>query len=156
MGVSTDGQICYGIAFEEGFEFPWTNEEDDGDYEDWWKGVNSYTNSMFNPFDDVGEYKEGIEKDDPRIDEYFRHSREWLEQNPFPVEVVYHCSDECAMYILAVPETLIRCYRGDVVIFNPDSLKVSEEKREALLGFCRKYKIDADDSPKWLLTSWWG
>ena len=28
MGVSTDGQICFGISFGEDFEFPWDAYED--------------------------------------------------------------------------------------------------------------------------------
>jgi len=34
MGVSTDGQICYGICVDE-IELPW-DESYDGDIESWW------------------------------------------------------------------------------------------------------------------------
>jgi len=43
MGVSTDGIICYGLAFKEGCEFPWSKAADDYDrhgqaaLEEWWK-----------------------------------------------------------------------------------------------------------------------
>lgn len=36
MGMSTDGQLCFGICFEDGFEFPWDNEEFDNSIERWW------------------------------------------------------------------------------------------------------------------------
>jgi hypothetical protein len=40
MGISTDGSVCYGILFDEGFEFPWDDEENEGYIEDWWKNFN--------------------------------------------------------------------------------------------------------------------
>lgn len=35
MGISTDGEICYGIIFEDGYEFPWDIDHE-GDPEMWW------------------------------------------------------------------------------------------------------------------------
>ena len=43
MGVSTDGQICFGIAFEECTEFPWDSEEYDGDIDAWWLSLSSFS-----------------------------------------------------------------------------------------------------------------
>jgi len=62
MGQSTDGQICYGVKFEEDFEFPW---DDDPylDEDDWWL--------------------EGASE--AEIDE---HRRDWLKAHPLPFELV--------------------------------------------------------------------
>lgn len=35
MGQSTDAILFFGVCFEEGFEFPWSSEEDDEDWEDY-------------------------------------------------------------------------------------------------------------------------
>jgi hypothetical protein len=40
MGISTNGSICYGILFDEDFEFPWDDEENEGYIEDWWENFN--------------------------------------------------------------------------------------------------------------------
>ena len=46
MGVSTDGQICYGIVFEEGHEFPWASDE----YE---KDISAYFDKMHKWDDEI-------------------------------------------------------------------------------------------------------
>jgi len=40
MGVSTDGIICCGLAFNEGCEFPWSRDGEHGqdELEAWWEG----------------------------------------------------------------------------------------------------------------------
>ena len=43
MGVSTDGIIAFGIVLDEGQELPWDDEPGDGDFEDWWRKVNGWT-----------------------------------------------------------------------------------------------------------------
>ena len=65
MGVNTDGQICFGIKFEEGDEFPWEDVDGDYDLEEWWRRVNGYTNPHESPWDEKGGYKEGFSRDDP-------------------------------------------------------------------------------------------
>lgn len=156
MGVSTDAKLCYGIGFEEGFEFPWVDEKYEDDIEDWWMEVNDYVNPEFCPYTEAGEFKEGIDGDDPRVDVYHTHSYEWKEANPLPVDLVYHCSDGCTMYILAVKDTEIKSYRGDTTEIIPANLTVTDEQRITLLDFCKKYEIEAEEEPKWLLCSYWG
>ena len=39
MGISTDGQICFGVLFEEGYEFPWDCEEYAYDIYIWWDKI---------------------------------------------------------------------------------------------------------------------
>lgn len=44
MGVSTNAQICYGILFDEDFEFPWNGGEYGGGFDDlieWWEKTNT-------------------------------------------------------------------------------------------------------------------
>jgi hypothetical protein len=155
MGVSTDGQLHFGIVFEEGTEFPWEMDEHEHDIEQWWRNINGYKD-IFEPYTDEGEYAAGWSRNDPRFDEYFRHSREWLVANPVPVEVVNYCSDSCPMYLLAVPGVGHSNNRGYPVKIDPTQLVVTPEQSNVLVGFCKKYGIETSDDPAWYLTSYWG
>ena len=154
MGTSTDGQICYGIAFEEEFEFPW-----DGDYDDideWWiYGVHGYKPS-FELYDSDGGYLDGREPSKEETSRYYDERRAFAEAHPLPVELVTHCSYDYPMYILAVKGSLISNSRGFPVEIAPSSLSVADADRQALLRFCVDHGIEHDDEPKWLLTSMWG
>jgi hypothetical protein len=154
MGVSTDGEISYGILFEEGFKFPWDDDEYKGCVEEWWKSVNGYQNPHFDPLDSSGNYKPGVTRDDPRVGVYFEHSREWLKANPVPVELVNCCSGDCPIYILAMPGTTLKAWRGDPKAFSPQQLVAPPAKQ--LTDFCDKYGIETSDEPKWWLSSYWG
>ena len=80
MGVSTDAIICYGIPFKEGTEFPWEDKE----IEDWWLEVCGYK-EPFKIFTEEGEYIDGIKPLQSVMYEYFKHKREFLENNPLPI-----------------------------------------------------------------------
>ena len=99
MITSTDGQICYGVAFEEGFEFPWG----DGEIEDWW----SYTVHGFNPsfelFDADGNYLNGREPSKDEIRRYFEERQVFDAAHSLPVSLVNYCSGDYPMYALVVP-----------------------------------------------------
>ena len=109
MGQSTDGIIAFGVAFPEGFEFPWgyTNDVDD-----WWR-KNSGFQDIHQPFTEDGEWAEGWgSQDDPRLKEYNAHRLKWRRENPFPYEMVNYCSGDYPMWALVVPGSEIRCKRG--------------------------------------------
>jgi hypothetical protein len=157
MGVSTDAKLCYGISFEEGYEFPWMQEKYDHDIDAWWRDVNGFVNRMPCPWTDEGEYAEGVSQGDQVIDDYFQVQRKWDEEHPLPVEIVHHCSDECTMYIIAIPGTLQKAWSGDVTEIDPAYFFQSLGNQvDALIEFCKKYEIEITDTPKWLLCSYWG
>lgn len=165
MGQSTDGQICYGIAFPDGFSFPWD------DHEKWWREVNGYKHPFKLYNNDESGYIGGV-RDEKKIDAYYDHQHAWDKEHPFPVELVNYCSGDCPMYILAVKETCKNNSRGYPEKFNPAELKVTEEQKQSLLDFCNKYlgeKISEHNNdeyisednkivlePEWYLTSYWG
>ena len=153
MGVSTDGQLSYGVVFEEGFDFPWDGQEFEGDEEEWWKAVNGYTNPNPCPYTDAGEYKPGMNLDSPEVGPYHDHSSAWLKNHPFPVQIVNYCSADYGVYLLAVKH--FSCNRGYPVEIKRSFLDVADEDRKKLRGFLEKYGIEADE-PKWWLTSYWG
>lgn len=133
MGVSSDGEISYGIVFEEGYEFPWDNELDSNDAEDWWIRVvlnRTYTN--------------------------YQECKAILQENPVPFELVNYCSGEYPMYILAVPGTLKSAYRGSPKSFTLDELQVDEEASKKLIAFCEEYGLEGESEIGWTLSSYMG
>lgn len=154
MGAATDGQLSYGIVFEEGFEFPWDTKEFEGDYEKWWEFVNDYQNPEFNPYTEEGQYKDGMNIDSPEITTYFNHVNNWNKEHPLPVDIITHCSYDYPMYLLAIKHISTR--RGETVEINPHFLEISDLDRQKLIDFLDTYKIETVDEPKWWLTSYWG
>jgi hypothetical protein len=155
MTTSTNGQICYGIVFDEGHEFPW-DAEHEGDIDDWWLyGVHKFKHS-FELYDEAGDNLNGVEPSREEVSRYFDESRAFTADHPLPVALVDYCSNECSMYILAVPRTIMFARRGYPATFEPSALTVTDEEREALLAFCADHFIEVPADPQWLLSSYWG
>ena len=165
MSVSTDGQICYGIYFGEGFSFPW---EKYSEYK-WWRKVNGYKRPFDLYTEGDADYIGGVRPPQQKIDEYWEHCHQWEEVHPFPVKLVNYCSGDYPMYILAVPESVISNSRGCPQEFDPAKLQVTEEQKQSLIDFCEKYlgeAIEENNSesynekielkPAWFLSSYWG
>lgn len=138
-----NGQICFGILVE---FFPWDKDPWCGEWEEWWRDVNGYVNSVFEPYTIFGSYKPGISPDDPRLDAYYDHQYNWEKANPFPVDLVRYCDG----WILAIPSTIIES--GYPEKFDPALLTVSEEEWQTVLAFCKKWKIKISE-PHWWLSS---
>lgn len=159
MGVSTDGQLCYGIPFPEGFTFPWEAYSE----EEWWRKVNNYT-PPFQIYNEEGQYLNGIVPTEKQFDIYFDHMQEGDKANPFPIDIANYCSGDSPMYILAVKDTVKSNSRGYPTEIDPATLKVTDEQRKVLLDFIEKYiTANLDDcaelpelEPKWYLSSYWG
>lgn len=137
MGVSTDGILCYGIPFPDGYRFPWRTEEHGYDTEEWWGNIHGVDN--------------------------WEQYKELVKTSPLPVECVRHCSDSYPMFILAVPSSYHRAWRGDPKRIEPNALTVDEDARHALIKFCIDHCQPLDDydelpklEPAWYLASYWG
>lgn len=151
MGQSTNGQLCYGIILEEGYEFPWG--EGDGDEVQWWLyDVCGYKNP-FEIFDEDGNYIGGLKPNRKKIEEYFERQREAEEKNPMPFVLVNYCSGDVPMYILAIPSTKKSASRG----FPKEvtSLDLDEKDKERFLDVCKKH-FGVEEDPQWYLSSYWG
>ncbi len=148
MGTSTDASIGFGIAMEDGFEFPWDiindEEEEDyeddeyGDYEKWWRRQNNFSN----PYS-------------WQDDKYWEYQRNWDLSNPLPFDLENCCSGDYPVYVLLVPGTCQTARRGYPESFDPKILKVEEAALNRFLEFIKKYEIPFEE-PKWLLFSYWG
>ena len=149
MGVSTNGIICYGISFEEDFEFPW-----DDDWDEWWIKICGYK-PLFEMYDEKGEYIAGMKPAQEDRDKYWDHKYKFKKEHPMPVEIVTHCSGDYPMYIIAIPRTVMSASRGYPLEFFPDDLKDTLEDENILLQFCKDHGIEHEEMPKWWLASLW-
>ena len=153
MGVSTNGQICFGVLCEEGQEFPW--DEYDGE-EEWWLKICAFKPSL-QVYDLHGNRLPGITE--AQCDKYWEEKRAFAEAHPLPVELVNYCSGDYPMYILAAKDTCQSASRGNAEEFAPAKLTVTPEQTEQLLDFCRKHiewEGGNPPEPKWYLSSYWG
>lgn len=163
MGISSDGQISFGIAFEEDYRFPWNDEKWGGDEEEWWiYGVCGYK-PPFEIYDESGHYIGGYKPSQEKINEYYSHRRDFKDEHPMPVEIVRHCSYDYPMYIVAVKGTYICNSRGDTVKFDPQSMTITDDQKKAVIDFCERYCQPEDKyseapkiDPNWYLTSMYG
>ena len=169
MGISTDGQICFGVAFPESFEFPWDVDPYDGDIEEWWLiSVHGYERP-FELYDKLGNYIDGVEPSEEKSDEYYNHYRKFKKSHPpVPIERVDYCSDSAAMEIIAISSTVLTCQRGYPVKFDPAKLTAPKEEIKILKKFLSdhitvvkedwEYDEDFDTSltPHWFLSSYYG
>ena len=157
MGQSTDGQICYGIAFGEDMEFPWDADGYDSDPEDWWLFAILGFRQSFELYTPEGRYIGGVRPPREKVTEYYNERRGFMDANlPLPVILVNHCSGDYPMYILAVPGTFRSAARGSPGAFVPSELEVTEQQKAALIKFCKDYGIEFDGEPAWYLSSYWG
>jgi hypothetical protein len=153
--VSTNGQICFGILFEEGFEFPWDVPDYDRDIDEWWlMKANGYKPS-FELFNKEGEYLTKGKPAQDVIEKYFDERRKFIKDKPLPVALVNYCSVDYAEYILAVPSSRMHARRGYPVSFEPEALRVTVEDIAVLKKFCGDHGITYEGEPKWYLSSLW-
>ncbi len=161
MSTSTNGEISFGILFDEGFEFPWQDEDGNDEIEDWWRKVNGFVD-VHQPWTPEGEWAEGFSENDPRYQEYRDARSAWGKAHPLPIELVNCCSCDCPQYILAYPGSVKTAYRGSPVEIGVE-LDIDPNAAASLVEFCKKYGIehdpeysDLDMVPKWWLSSYWG
>jgi len=141
MSISTDGQLSFGIALEEDIELPWNNENEN-DIDDWW---------VYN----VLKFKHSVS--DRTVSEYFDEKFKFLKKNPLPIKLVYHCSYDSPMFILAVIDKSFEASRGYPKEIKPENLTISQEEISILNNFVEKFNIEiGEEIPRWWLSSIWG
>lgn len=156
MGQSTDGQICYGILFEEDYEFPWDLEPYNGDYDEWWTyGIQGFKHS-FELFDENGEWLNGIEPSEDIKDSYYKEEWDFKKSHPkLPITLWNVCSADYPQYIMSVGKGL-SASRGYPEELNLSEFIVTEEQTKQLIDFCNEYGIEIKNKPNWYLSSYWG
>ena len=154
MGISTDAHICFGIAFDEGFSFPWGYEGYD-ELIDWWRVANGYQ-SPVELYDEDGEYINGVKPSPEQYRLYFDSRNAFDEVHPLPFELVNAQHIDVPQYILALKSTVITVNRGYPKTFDPSTLIVVEDQIALLIDFCKTHDIEHQSAPAWYLSSYWG
>lgn len=168
MGVSTNGNICYGIPFKEDQRFPWDEEPYHGDLEKWWyreiAGIPYYQEGIFS--NETGDYMPGkTQADADAAYKVWAKKRDAYiaEQGPIWIEDLNYCSGGVPMIMLALKKTCLVARRGYPELFDPTELVVSDEDRQRLIDFCREHVKPSEDEwpeypelePCWYLSSYW-
>lgn len=135
MGRSTNGELWYGVVFEEDAEFPWDVEPFDGDLEDWWRAEHGF---------DHAYPREG----------WLEAQKAFDAAHPCPVETVNYCSGDYPMYGLAVKGTVTTAYRGTPKRI--EGLGISEAETQPFKDFLAKYELKPEGEAGWWLSSYWG
>jgi len=143
MGISSNGVMAFGIDLGEGDDLPWREFDD---IDEWWNSVSGFNPSV-NPYAD-----DSSESSMDDINTYHDEKKLFEEENPLPIELVWHCSYEYPMFILAVNDTEMSASRGYPVEFNPSDMVITEAQIQVLKDFCEKYEIEYSE-PKWYLCS---
>ena len=73
-----------------------------------------------------------------------------------PVEIVWYCSYDYIMYILAVKSTEILACRGKAIDVS-DKMSIEQSRIDAAVKWCKEHGLDYSAKDfKWLLTSMYG
>ena len=123
MGVSNDAQLVFGFAFEDEESKP----------------------EFLGEFDDLDDYLTAA-----LTDQSYEKQRKIIEA--CPAEIIWHCSYDYPMYILAVRGTMISSSRGYLEEITSEKLTVAPEKIAAFKTWCEENNIEYQE-PKWLLCS---
>lgn len=139
MGSSPYGRLSFGIAFDEDFEFPWSDRQKyDNDITKWWLDVSGYVQSpeLYN------------------FESIYDAERKWLELHPLPVELVRRGSYDYPCYIVATRSTGVEW--TDTLVLTSEMFKSDEADTKILTEFLNKYNIEYEGKPNWLLSSFYG
>lgn len=140
MGSSPYGRLSFGVAFEEDFEFPWSDfDKYDDNITNWWLDVSGYVQP-------------------PELHCYesiYDSKKKWLDLNPMPVGLVRRCSYDESSYILA---TLTMGVEWDETLrLDLEQLAINiETDTKIITDFLNKYKIKYEVNPSWILSSFYG
>lgn len=163
MGMDADADISFGVAFDEGQDFPWT---ENGDIEDWWRKINGFVplyeyDWVRDPtpatYNHIAVFKDGRALTDEELKAHYQHKKDWDEAHPMPVMERSFGSDARSCTLLVVPSSHIHGSWDSPTKFDPSKLLVSLKDLEAFRQFMKTYMPDAPtDNYGWMLTAYFG
>lgn len=137
MGMSTDAILVFGFD---------VGEESDDLYPEILKD--------YEAFEELILTESGLKKWDRNCpDDYITYQQK-INQS-CPIEIVFHCSSEDIMAIVAIQGTSITANRGYPEIINPEMFNIDPQKIKNAKEWCEKHNIKWQE-PHWLLASYWG
>jgi hypothetical protein len=141
MGVSTDGILAFDVLCKEGTTLPWDASPFNGDMEEWWLAESGFV---------------------PPDAECLAARRKWLKDHPLNISAENYCSGEYPMWAIVLNWTVTRCSRGYPVDVDCDRCRCREDDSHVPAGsvfvltqFLKKYGIEYDKPPRWILMSYW-
>jgi hypothetical protein len=148
MGMDVSAVICYGMEFEEGYEFPWSDIDD---IDTWWREELGFKHKKNIWKDGESGYIDGVTEEEK--DFYYQEIRDFDQANPCPVTAVYCGSmDGCYSTVVAVPEPMIRGSWNGATKFDPNEFNIPSDVLYKYYEFMNKYFEDIFEGGKWLLT----
>lgn len=149
MGVSTDAIIAFG--FDLGEDKPECMEEYD-DFEDFIAHAEGWADPSPSG---SPEWDAWYKTHEPEMKAAWEEKRKIVAA--CPVEIIYHCSCEWAMFVVAIRGTETRAWRGSPRELGTAEtvLRVDPARVERAKAWCEKVGIPWSE-PKWLLFSMWG
>jgi hypothetical protein len=122
------------------------------DEEDWWIAQHEVPYIMV--YDEDGGHLPGITETDVKV--YWEDRKQWLKENPLPVEFMQVGWYEDPMIVVCVKGTTSTCWTDNLKKLDVRDMDMEGDNAyEDLMlveKFCRKYKIPVDfDAPGWYL-----
>lgn len=153
MGMSADAVLCYGMEFEEGYEFPWSEIDD---IDEWWRNELGFKHKKEIWKRDGSAYLDGITEEEKKF--YYQEIHDFNEANPCPVSLVYCGSMDSGYYstVIAATEPMIRASWEKAEPFDPEGFKISPQVLHKYYEFMNKYFEDIFEGGKWLIACNWG
>jgi hypothetical protein len=153
MGVSTDAILFYGIAFDDGIEKPWENDEiNDGPEE-------FYAARMGVCLPDVEVDWKNTDNTPEAYEAYKQYWDDKRDVNAASgVEIGYHCSSDYPMLYLAVSATHMCANRGypkevDTALVASDC-DITAKWDKQLRDFCEIMELEYEQPKWWLVSNW--
>ncbi len=138
MGRTVKSMIIYGIKLDENAELPWSKDED-RDIEEWWLKQKGYKPTFY-PYTKDGEYKEGVSKNDPRLDAYYEEKSAFIKANRCPFDTENYGSSETQDDVILTLEEVpsIKAYWGDPTVVEDFKIfDVPDKYTQQLIDFCK-------------------
>lgn len=162
MGISIDAILCYGFrikdaeGYEEGVTIDWLRQERGEEDEGGQMDFDDFLAKLSGLKEPDGGFDEGRYATDPEYKKSW--SDYWAKKNKLEdevgVELVWHCSGDQPMYVLAVKASVQTAWWGEPIELG-QSIAAREEWREKLRVFCERAKIQFEE-PQFILCSYKG
>jgi hypothetical protein len=151
MGMDASAALSFGMEFEEGYEFPWGDDEID----EWWRKEIGFKSSK-EIYDENWNYLPGVTKEEK--DFHWKERQDFDKTNPCPVaEVKCGSYDGCYNVILSAREPIIGGSWDNAREFDPtNDFVIPTDILTKYNEFMNKYFPNEFTGGKWLMTCLWG
>jgi len=156
MGMDAEAQINFGVVLAEEWPMPWVDPENsvddpEGCLTEWWIHQIHGFKHVVKPWTDAGERTPGVSEED--ISRYFDEQKEWLKEEPLPVQLICTASSDDPVWILSVPGSFFNSWEKPVEVVIPMTVPIGD-RVTAFVQFLQEYGVAYTKGPCWLLSSY--